>query len=66
MPHEDIETLREPEKIVELINLDCYNELFPSDANCDGPWLYWYDERTWGEWREDGSLSLYCTGNFTF
>ena len=39
---------REPWTIVELINLDCYNEVYPSDENCNGPWHYWYDE--WGNW----------------
>ena len=47
---------------MDLINLDCYNELYPSDTNCDDSWLYWYNERTWGEWRKDETISLYCTG----
>ena len=55
----------EPEHFVELINLDCYNELYPSDVNCVGEWFYWYEEGGWREWRKDESLSLYCKGTLS-
>ena len=52
------------ENLVELVHLDCYNELYPSDANCAGAWRYWYERTGYtGNWQEDESLSLYCIGN---
>ena len=56
-PRPDIETLFYPETVVEAINLDCYNQFYPSDTNCAGPWQY-YDH----EWKEDKSISIHCTG----
>ena len=59
----NVEVADEPDENVDMINLDCYNELYPSDSNCDGAWLYLYDEKGWSEWRKDESLSLYCKGS---
>ena len=47
--------------MVEAINLDCYNEFYPSDTNCAGPWHY-YDYGVMDEWKEDKSISVHCIG----